>query len=51
MYRIKKEFLGLWTVYDSQGDEVTFEEIKWLAKEWGKTIDELLDQVEEVEDT
>ena len=51
MYRIKEEFLDLWTVYDGQGDIVDLEEIKWLAKEWDKPLEELLDQVEEVEDT
>lgn len=51
MYRIKEEFLDLWTVYDGQGGVVDLEEIKWLAKEWDKPIEELLDQVEEVEDT
>jgi hypothetical protein len=51
MYRIKEEFLDLWTVYDGQGDIVDLEEIKWLAKEWDKPLEELLEQVEEVDDT
>lgn len=48
MYRIKNEYLDLWTVYDDQGDVVDLEEIKWLAKEWNKPLEQLMDQVEEV---
>ena len=48
MYRIKDEFLDLWTVYDGQSDTVDLEEIKWLAQEWDMPLDQLMDQVEEV---
>lgn len=49
-YRIKPEFWHLWGdgvgVYDS--DVVTMSEIKNLAREWDRDVEELMEQVEEV---
>lgn len=50
MYKIKDEFLDLYTVYDYEGDAIVvdLDELKWLSQEWEIPLDQLMDQVEEI---
>ena len=48
-YRVKPEYMDNWLAHGDSADEVivTEAEIRRLAREWGTTVDELMDQVEE----
>lgn len=45
-YIVKPEFIDTWSNEDFDGI-VTVDEIKRLAFEWGTTVEELMEQVEE----
>ena len=47
-YRIKPEFYDLWGAYEGF-DTVTGDQIKDLAFEWETTVEELMEQVEEID--
>lgn len=47
IYHVKPEYYDLWGAYEGF-DTVTSEQIEELAREWEKTVDELMEQVEEV---
>lgn len=49
-FRIKEEFWPLWGSWvDDNNDIVNYPEIRRLAREWNKQINEMLEQCEEVE--
>ena len=45
---VKTEFLEYWGDECTEDYVVTEEEVRYLAAEWGKTFEELLEQFEEV---
>ena len=45
---VKTEFLEYWGDECTEDYVVTEEEVKHLAAEWGKSFEELLEQLEEV---
>lgn len=47
IYHVKPEYYDLWGAYEGF-DTVTSEQIEELAREWEKTVDELMEQVEEI---
>ena len=47
-YRVKPEYYDYWVIDDIENNTVTEEEVKHLANEWGKSFDDLLEQLEEV---
>lgn len=48
-YRVKAEFVDKWFGGNAYNDEPIDEaEIESLAREWGMTVEELAEQVEEV---
>lgn len=49
-YRIKPEYLDEWGEDVTADYVITQEELERLAREWDKSIDELLEQLEEVDD-
>jgi hypothetical protein len=48
-YRIKPEFLSAWGSETTEDTTVTEAEIVRLASEWGCTVNDLMEQVEEAE--
>lgn len=49
-YKIKEEYWSRWGSEVNENTRTTLEEIKWLANEWWEiSVEELLNQVEEVE--
>lgn len=46
-FKIKPEYYDLWGAYEGF-DVVDDAEIERLAGEWGTTVDELMEQVEEI---
>lgn len=50
-YKVKPEYLDNWLAHGDSSDEVIVDEneINRLAREWGMTVDELMEQVEEIE--
>lgn len=50
-YRILPEFVDEWTNSDNPEDWIVdLPEIQRLAFEWGLTVEQLLDEVEEIEE-
>lgn len=49
-YRIKPEYLDEWGEDVTADYIITQDELEWLARQWDKSIDELLEQLEEVDD-
>ena len=47
-YSVKPEFMDYWGSECTEDYVVTEEEVKYLAAEWGKSFEELLEQLEEV---
>lgn len=47
-YRVIPEYRDLWSNDPDWDGIVTDDEIRRLAREWGKTVEELMEQVEEV---
>lgn len=49
-YKVKTEYLDSWLAHGDSADEVIVDEdeINRLAREWGVTVDELMEQVEEI---
>lgn len=48
-YKVKPEYLDNWLAHGDSADEVIVseEEINRLAREWGMTVEDLMEQVEE----
>ena len=46
-YKILPQYYDEWGCVEEGNDIVTFDEIKRLAVEWGMTVEELIEQVEE----
>ena len=50
MYRVKEEYFDDWSFGESYSDApISEEEIERLAKEWDKSVEDLMEQVEEIE--
>ena len=49
-YRIMPEYLTLWGEDTTEDTVITTEEIERLAAEWGKPVEELMDQLTENEE-
>ena len=47
-YHIKDDYLPQWGSWCDESTVVTYDEVENLAAEWGKTVDELLSQLEEI---
>lgn len=47
-YHIKPEYLSEWGDQTTEETVVTYAEVVDLAREWDTTVDELLDQLEEI---
>lgn len=49
-YKVKTEYLDSWLAHGDSADEVIVDEdeINRLAREWGVTVDKLMEQVEEI---
>ena len=48
MYHVKEEYLSLWGEDTTEDTVVTQDELERLADEWGKPVDELLEQLTEI---
>ena len=47
-YHIRPEYLSMWGDYTPEDYVVTESELRDLAREWEKSEDELLEQLEEI---
>lgn len=48
-YHIKPEYLPKWGAETTEDTIITEDELRRLSLEWGTSIDELADQLEEIE--